>query len=338
MEGAQLWVTATNARGGLHGHPIKFVVYDDGGDPARHRAQVQDAIERQHVIAFLANTEQITGQPSVTYVTDKKVPIIGTAGGVDWAYTSAMYFPASSESHAMARTFVLSIASQIPDKHKLGILYCAEASGCQQAADISEKTSKETDYQVVYKGKASIAQPDFTAECLAARNAGAEVFYINMDSNSISRVAASCARQGYKPRYAAMVTTLVDRFKDDKNLDGLVGPTQIFPYFQTGTPASDEYQRALASYGKGLTNGVALAAGWTAGKLLEAAAANLSEPPTNVSVLEGLYALKGADLGGLTLPLTFVRDQPAPARSCWFDIAIASGSWRTPDNYKLHCA
>ncbi|HVW31526.1 MAG TPA: ABC transporter substrate-binding protein, partial [Acidimicrobiia bacterium] len=34
LDGAQLWVKYTNRGPGLNGHPVKFFVYDDGGDPA----------------------------------------------------------------------------------------------------------------------------------------------------------------------------------------------------------------------------------------------------------------------------------------------------------------
>lgn len=54
-----------NERGGLNGHAVRLLAYDDGGgDPARNRAQAQEAVERQHAIAFLMNGADITGQSS----------------------------------------------------------------------------------------------------------------------------------------------------------------------------------------------------------------------------------------------------------------------------------
>ena len=85
VQGAQLWVKAINQKGGINGHEVQLIVYDDGGDPARHRAQVQEAIERRHVIAFLQNAELFTGAGSVEYITAKGVPIVGISGGEDWA-------------------------------------------------------------------------------------------------------------------------------------------------------------------------------------------------------------------------------------------------------------
>src|SRR5204863_238814 len=47
LNGAQVWVNSINQRGGLNGHRVELVAYDDGGDTARHRAQLQEAIERK---------------------------------------------------------------------------------------------------------------------------------------------------------------------------------------------------------------------------------------------------------------------------------------------------
>src|SRR5262249_47051034 len=68
LQGAQVWVQYINKQGGLNGHLVQFQVYDDGGDPARHRAQVQEAVERRHVLAFLMNVEVISGYASVEYL------------------------------------------------------------------------------------------------------------------------------------------------------------------------------------------------------------------------------------------------------------------------------
>ena len=48
VRGAQLWLKHVNKTGGVNGHSVQLLVYDDGGDPARHRAQVQEAVEVKH--------------------------------------------------------------------------------------------------------------------------------------------------------------------------------------------------------------------------------------------------------------------------------------------------
>jgi branched-chain amino acid transport system substrate-binding protein len=132
---------------------------------------------------------------------------------------------------------------------------------------------------------------------------------------------------------------VAERFKDDPNVETFANGDNVFPFFQSGTPATDEYRAALSKHGGGkIVPGVGTATGWVAGKLLEKAGAGLPEPPTSQAILQGLWSLKNNDLGGITLPLTFAQGQTAAKMACWFNIATKSGSWVSPDGFQRHCA
>jgi branched-chain amino acid transport system substrate-binding protein len=339
FQGAQLWAKWINDRGGLSGRPVRLVAYDDGGDPARHRVQVQQAIEQDKSIAFLANLEALTGRPSVEYVTAKHVPVIGMSGGEDWAYSSPMYFPQGSVGPPLYFTYPAALAEQVVpvQKTRVATVVCVEAQACIHVGDTFAKYGKALGLDVVYQSKASLAQPDFTAECLSAKNAGADVFFIELDQNSVGRVGAACARQGYRPIMAFPGQVAADRFKDDPNLEGGLSSSSVFPYFQDNTPATAEFHDAMRRFGGSVLPGSGVANGWVAGKILEKAAARLPDPPTSDAILAGLWSIHDDDLGGLTHPLTFVKDQSAQAKSCWFNLAISKKTWVTPDGFKLHC-
>ncbi|HVW31290.1 MAG TPA: ABC transporter substrate-binding protein [Acidimicrobiia bacterium] len=339
LYGAQLWVRSINDRGGLGGHPVKLIAYDDGFDPARNRAQTQEAIEQRHAIALLSLATAVHTDDAVNYVTRKRVPVIGSFGGVAGFYQSPMYFPQQSHFEPLYNSWVQSTAAQLVPlgKRKIGITYCSETPLCADIAREFSAAAPGLGLQLVYQGQGSIAQPDYTAECLSARNAGAEAMVAILDGNSVNRYTTSCARQGYKPTYMLVASVILDRHKEDPNLDGAFGVTNVFPWFEAGTPGSDEYQRALSAYGKGIANGVGLATGWAAGKLLEAAGAGLPEPPTSEGILDGLWSIKANDLGGLTMPLSFTREQPAKPAVCWWNLQIRNGAWVSPDGYRRHC-
>ena len=42
---------------------------------------------------------------------------------------------------------------------------------------------------------------------------------------------------------------MAEHFKNDPNLDGVVVPSISFPWFQSGTPATDEYQQVMRTFG-----------------------------------------------------------------------------------------
>ena len=339
LQGAQLWVRSINDRGGLNGHTVKLIVHDDGGDPARHRAALQKAVEGEKAIGFLMNADAVTGQAGASYITSKRVPVIGTTGGSVWASGSPMYFPQMANDKSWSATMLPPIAPRVlaQGKSKLGSVVCIEAPYCDTADENIARQAEPNGLEHVYRARASLAQPDFTAECLAARNAGVEVFMVLEDQNSISRVAASCARQGFKPIFATIPTVTVDALKNDPNLEGFLSSSNVFPYFQSGTPATDQYQQAMQTYGKGVTPGVSVAMGWVAGKVVERAAAQLPEAPTSAALLAGLWTIQNDDLGGLAAPLTFVQDQPAKSPACWYNLEVRGKKWLSPDGYKLFC-
>lgn len=340
LQGVQVWVKYINSRGGMNGHAVKLITYDDGGDPARHRAQVQDAVERNHAIAFVANGEALTGQGSIDYITAKRIPAIGTQGGISWAYDSPMYFPHRSDGPAMYQSIVAGTADQaVPrGKKRLGTLVCTEVQGCKDAAASFKKYAPRYGLTYAYDGQSSVAQPDFTAECLAARNASVEVLMVLMDTNSIARLAASCTRQGFRPTYATVDALIRDEFKKDQTFDGMIAPLSLFPWFQANTPATREFKEAMRTLGGGdLVVGQGAVTGWVAGKLFERVAAGMPEPPTSEWLLKNLWSLKDEDLGGMTLPLTFVRDQKPTPKVCWFNITLADGAWTSPDNFQRKC-
>ena len=339
LEGAQLWVKYINGRGGLNRHPVKLIVFDDGGDPARHRAQVQEAIEKRNVLGFLANAEALTGHGSQQYIATKGVPVVGTEGAADYPYENPMYFVQHPSGRSLYLTFLLALAEQLKPtgKSKVATLMCAEAQACGDTDSVFAERAESVGLELVYRARPSIAQPDFTAECLAARNAGAETLYMEMDSNSVPRIAAACARQGFRPQFATSHAIALDRFKADPNLEGLLSSTAYFPWFQSGTPATDEFQAAFEAFGGGLILGAGTGEGWVAGKLLERAGSQLPEPPTRDALLRGLWSVRNDDLGGLTYPLTFVQGQPAARKSCWFDIAVRQKTWVSADGFALRC-
>jgi branched-chain amino acid transport system substrate-binding protein len=340
VDALRVWVRLINDRGGLNGHQVRLFVYDDGGDPARQKAQVQEAVDQKKVIAFVQATIGVSGPISMDYITAKRVPVIGVDGGARWFYDYPMIFPQATSGTFLTQASVWGIAQQtVPaGKTKFGTVVCAEVEDCDTFGRVARATAPQAGLRVVYQAKSSVAQPDFTAECISARNADAQVLYVVMDTNSLGRLSSACARQGYRPTFASVSVIVADRLKSDPNLDGLTAVSPVFPWFQKGTPATDEFQEAIKTYGSSVAVGAAATVGWVSAKLFEKAGAAMPEPPTSDAVLRGLWGLRDEALGGLTQPLTFHENQNAPKRlMCWFNFTAKSGSWVSTDGFKLQC-
>lgn len=339
VKAVQAWVAHVNARGGVHGHRVRHLVYDDGGDPARHKAEVQEAVERHNTIAFVFNVDGVAGRGSVDYITSKRIPVIGGDTGEQWWDEHPMYFPQTSFGTSMTGGILYGAASILVPRGrtKLATFWCAETPDCENSSRIWVTDAAQAGFELVYKAKVSVAQPDYTADCLAARNAGAEVVFFALDGASIGRFALSCARQGFHPTMGTFSSIAQDRMKDDPNLDGMIVTTPVFPDFQSGTPATDEFQTVMRNEGRDILVGASRAVGWVAAKLFERATVGLPDRPTSEAILKGLWSIKNDDLGGLTQPLTFVADQPAKPMMCWWTVIAKDKAWASIDRFTRHC-
>jgi branched-chain amino acid transport system substrate-binding protein len=342
-EGAQLWVAAVNARGGIAGHIVKHIVADDGGDPARHKAELRRLVEQENVVALVGNPDALTGYAGVDYIKEKQVAYIGGDGGGDWFYSTPFHFPQGSHGLAIAEAEIRDVGlyGKAHNKKKLGTLNCTEADICRVFDKVWNEKAAAYGVEPVYRGRTSLVQPDFTAECLAAQRAGVEMFEIGLDTNSIGRLAASCARQGFRPIFGFPAGLAKDNQKDDPNLEGARSTLPTFSWLQNDTPAAQEFQDALKRYGKNLLPVTAgHTGGWTAGKLFEKGvlAGGATGKVTKATVLAGLYTVKNDTLGGLTSPLTFTAGQAPVRQPCSTQIEINKGKWRLIEGGKFNCS
>ena len=333
VQAAQVWVKAVNDRGGINGHPVQYIVVDDGSDPARHRAAVQDLVENRKVVAFVSQWANITHQGASEYIRQKRIPVIGGDVAVALWHENPMYFPNTADYDTLMWG-QLQVGLRFQKGRKLGTLVCAEAEGCRQAADLVAKHAKPAGYDLVYQGQASVAAPDMTAQCLAAKGAGVDALYLQSDFNSQKRVAASCARQGFRPEYILSAPSA--DFVKVAEFNGAVTATQVFP-FPLDAPATREYREAVARYSPNLAFSVPSSSGWVSGKLFEHIAGRVTGPITTPAILEVLWSTAGETLGGLTTPLSFVRDKPAPPSRCIFAVVQRDGRYEAPQGLTPIC-
>jgi branched-chain amino acid transport system substrate-binding protein len=314
-------------------------VADDGGDPARHRALVQQLVEQSKVVAFIYMAAPLSGQAALPYLLQKGVAAIGTEGGSSWVNESPIYFPQMSSFDFLAPVFAGPVAQEAlkAGKKKLALFNC-EFSACKPV--LTADAFRKAGLDVVHEATASITQPDYTAECLAARNAGAEIVFPQFTPDGIIRMAESCRNVGFEPLYAFEAQTMSPLFLQRPEFEGAIFSSPVAPFF-LDLPATVEFRAAMARYAPKEEVNVSTSLGWVSAKLFERAVTRATNPAvTTADVLSGLRSVKGDDLGGITYPLTFDSGAPDNAtheQSCWWTIRISAGRWTTPDNGQRRC-
>lgn len=348
LRGMQAWAASVNAKGGIGGHPIKLVVADDRGDPTQHQAALQNLVERQHVIAVVGMFS-IVDRAGANYMERKRVPVVGGIVDPVW-FTSPMYFAHVGASPDVLFGNFKTAARYSGAKNGLATLTCVEAEPCAEfkrdarpmACGAGESVpcphAGSSGLRLVYQADVSLAQPDFTAECLQAQNSGAQVVLPVGDTNLVLRVASSCARQGYHPLF--ITVAYAQSMAKVQNLDGTVAVGGWFPFVGVKGSITDEYTRAMKTYFPNVELAAVTPGGWSAGKLFEKAAtialARTDQLKSN-DILEALWTMRGERLGGWIVPVTYRKNKPAIVAPCWVTQRIQNGTWVNPDGTKLFC-
>lgn len=338
LRAMQAWVGTVNAKGGIGGHPIKYIVADDQADPTRHRAALQDLVERQGVIAIVGMFAALTEQAGRDYIERKRVPVVGGISVSLMWHSSPMYFAHSSKALDNLFGQFRTAARLGGGKKALATLTCVEGETCSEFKRGAQQLAAPAGLRLVYQADISLAQPDFTAECINAQQRGAEIIMPVGDPNTLNRVATSCLRQGFRPLFINL--TPAEKQTEFEPLDGSVAAQGFFPFVGVKGTATDEYLRAMRTYAPNQELGTLSPGGWTAGRLFEKVltiALQRTDRPKSNDILEALWTIRNESLGGLLLPVTYTKNRAARVPACWFTMQLKGRRWLTPDGLRTSC-
>jgi branched-chain amino acid transport system substrate-binding protein len=206
---------------------------------------------------------------------------------------------------------------------------CTEVAACAQAQPLFTGDAKSVGLDPVYNALASQTQASYTAECLAAKNAGAEAVAAFVNSVVFAR---DCGRQNYHPIYisSSMGPTL-ETIKTSPELGNTAGASPDFLCLDTSITAGKTFQDALKKYHPEYAPGGAkrdqfttsLCDAWVGGigfaKAITNANVAASATATSADVIKGLSMFQGETLGGLEPPITLSDGtKPNPQAKCIF--------------------
>jgi branched-chain amino acid transport system substrate-binding protein len=333
----QSWAKSVNAKGGLEGHQIQIVVKDDAYNPTTSLADAQALVQQNHIIALLDNSDE--DQVWATYMQKAKVPVLGATES-DAGYKNPDFFPPGG-------TFNYSDGAGAVAAHKAGIkteaiLYCVEVAICQESSQEAKILLPILGMKLVYSAGIGFAAPNYSAQCLAAKQSGAKSMAVGDASAIVTKVAQDCATQGYTPTELSADGAVAIAWLGVPAMNGNIDVQGDVPWFVHNSATKPMYS-ALGKYAPGVTTGPnfgeVVVQSWAAGVLLQqaAAAGHLSATnPTPAQIVTGLYALKGTTLGGLSAPITFHKGKTA-SNPCFFEMGIKNAKFVTLNGGTYFC-
>lgn len=334
----QTWASSVNDHGGINGHPVKVVAYDDGQDPSTALADAKKLVEQDRVQAIVGQMSLVSSSWA-SYVDSKGIPVVG-GQPVDTAFFTDPNFFTSGTTLPLLLLGEVVQAKQAGAK-TIGLYYCAETPVCAQLPKIVEPLAKQAGLGVESQEVSSTA-PNYIAPCLAFKDKGVDAVFSAVNSDVVPRIADSCAKQGYKPRQVASSATTQRSWTTDPNLDGSIFAATNAVYTDTSIPGVKAFNDALANYAPGIQASpqfsYPLLYPWAGGQLFVAAAkaANLSPTSTGADVVQGLRLLNAETLDAIAPPLTFPQGRPG-FPLCYFTGSIKDGAFHSADSGKPVC-
>lgn len=197
-KGFRLWAKEVNEKGGLLGHPVELIIYNDDSDPETAAKKYEKLISTDKVdLLFGPYSSGITA--AVLPVTEKhRYPLIITGASSDalWekGYTGAfgMYSSASKYTVGFLEMLVLNGIS------KLAIIF-ADDSFSTNTARGTKEWAERFGLEVIKYEEFPKAESNLDSYILGARNAGAEVVIVSGHFNESLEMARSLARIRWSP-------------------------------------------------------------------------------------------------------------------------------------------
>lgn len=337
----QAWVDATNAAGGLNGHPVKLITVDDQASPATGIAGVTRLITQDHVVALVSWSLVDAAWGSIPVA--HHIPVIGANPSGSESLLSPDFFNTGTTEDAAT---VAGLQAVKKAGGHLGIFYCAESPQCSESIPSIRKLAPKYGVSLSYTTAISFAAPNYTAQCLAAKAAGVTALQVADASLIVQHVATSCNEQGYQPTVVGGDGSLASNFVDTPLLnDKLLGYEPDVPFFVNDTAGTKAMLDAFKKYEPAMLKspdyGETAVQSWVSGLVLAAAVkygkAGLNGPVTSKELTDGMYAIpKGSTMGDMTPPLSYERGQISHV-GCWYWIATKNGHWVTPYGLKTSC-
>lgn len=335
------WAKSVNLAGGIAGHTVQLITEDDAANPGNSISDIQTFISN-HVAAIV--DVSLVDSTWASTVEGAKIPVVGGNLTEPTFYTNPDFFPEGTTEDAEP-VETASIAKDAGASN-VGYLYCAEAAVCAQTGDLLSKTLGNYGARLVYKASIAISAPDYTAQCVAARQAGATSLD-NGDADAVfERVATDCNRQGYHPIYLSSGNSYDPSMPTSVGImDNSWYSSSDLPFF-VSNPAITAMNAAMNKYYPGVVGKAQLWTGvssdqvWASGLLLadavKAGGLKATATPSAAEITNGLAALKDDTLDGLAPPLTFVLGKAHPV-DCWFTFRLKDGTPLMANDGKVSC-
>jgi branched-chain amino acid transport system substrate-binding protein len=192
-----------NDQGGVAGHMINFISYDDAYSPPKTVEQVRRLVEEDQVALLFNTLGTPTNSAIQRYVNQKKVPHLFISTGAD-KWGDYQHFPWTMGYQPSYRTeaqiYTKYMLQQNPNA-KLGILYQNDDFGKDYPAGVKDALGDKYGSVVVKEVSYEVTDPTIDSQIATLQGAGADTLLVAATPKFAAQAIRKVHDLGWKPLF-----------------------------------------------------------------------------------------------------------------------------------------
>jgi len=317
-KGMEAYFNWVNARGGVNGRKIKFIVEDDGFQAARAIAATKKLVEQDKVFALVGTLGTPGVAATIDYIMEKQVPSIYQGTGISaLAYPPKKYFfPVQPNYISEGRIVATYVVDNL--KMKRIAVACEQTDiGTEGLRGVREQLAiyKMEPVEVVNFGAADV---DFSSQILKLMRAKPEAVIIY---STIKPAAGFLKQAKVMGLEAQFLTTYVNA--DPIQMPGLAGDACVgliapgwVPVLGNDADSTKYLEIYQATYPKEMPSAFA-AAGFIAGEVFCEGLKRAGKNPTREGLIAAMESLRDWD-GTMAKGITYTPEFRSGKASMYF--------------------
>jgi branched-chain amino acid transport system substrate-binding protein len=248
-ETVEMLVKQVNAKGGINGHPVKVIFYDDAGKPEQAVRACQDLLADKEVLAIIGPTLSGPSLAIVQMCQDAKMPLISCAASIKIVQPVKSYIFKTAQADALAVERIIDYL-KVKKIKKVGFINDSNAFGAS-GRDQWNALAAKSGIQTVAMESFGSDDTDMTAQLTKIKAAKAQAIVCWGTNPGPAIVAKNASRLGIK---APVIMSHGISNKKFIELAGSAAEGIIFPagklLVANSLPGGGSEKNALVKYAK----------------------------------------------------------------------------------------
>ena len=321
-----------NSAGGVNGHRLELVSYDDGYEPEKAIANTKRLIEENAVFALVGEVGTPTSNAVQPIATEAGVPFIGPFTGAPFLRNPALgnVINVRGSYDQETETWIAHLTKDLGIS-RIAILYQDDTFGRAGYAGVTKAMDKRN-LKLVAEGTYERNTTAVKTALLAIRKADPEAVVMV----GTYKPCAEFIKLAHKLKMNAVFVNIsfvgANALAKELGEDGKgVIVSQVVPFpGDTSLPLVARYQKALNAANPDAQIGFVSLEGYMVGRLVVEALAKVKGPVTRAGLLSTIKEVGTFDLGGVTL--SYGPDDNQGMDQVFLTVIQADGSFKPIDH------